>query len=205
LSLEELFDPNIQERLSSWLDEAVGFSLPVVRWRTAAEYRYDGGPIVIPEGDPAVWNKEYTSDESTNAQNSKNRAFAVFESQPYCAAVIEDGQIASMSYCEKDGPISIFSRPASRRKGYALSCLRLLIKKVHRSRVYTWLPDGCLQRSLGASCQESWIQTTRLYVLDHHSADCQRSAAFPIAGGREQIEYGEVVPTLDTDHTESMF
>ena len=173
MSIEELFDPNIQERLSSWLDEAVGFSLPVVRWRTAAEYRYDGGPIVIPEGDPAVWNKEYTSDESTNVQNSKNRAFAVFESQPYCAAVIEDGQIASMSYCEKDGPISIFSRPASRR--------------------------------IGASCQESWIQTTRLYVLDHHSADCQRSAAFPIAGGREQIEYGEVVPTLDTDHTESMF
>ncbi len=70
LSLEELFDPNIQERLRSWLDEAVGFSLPVVRWRTAAEYRYDGGPIVIPEGDPAVWNKDYTPDESINSQNS---------------------------------------------------------------------------------------------------------------------------------------
>jgi hypothetical protein len=129
LSLEELFDQNIQERLSSWLDEAVGFSLPVVCWRTAAEYRYDGRPIVIPEGDPAVWNKDYTPNEGINAQNSEDRAFAVFESQPYCAAVIKDGQIASMSYREKDGPISIFARPASRRKGYALSCLRLLTKK----------------------------------------------------------------------------
>ncbi len=129
MSGEELFDPNIQRRLSAWLDTAVGFSLPVIRWRTAAEYYYRGEPPIIPAEDPAIWNQDYTPPVGINLSNNPARALELLKNQPYCAAVIEGDTIASLCYCSHNGPISGYTRPASRRRGYALSCLRLLTKK----------------------------------------------------------------------------
>ena len=129
LSVEELFDPNIQTRLTSWLNEAVGFNLPVVRWRTAADYRYCGDPITITDKDPAVWNRDCRPNAGTISLDEENRANTVFNSQAYCAAVLHEERIVSMCFCGNDGTISIYTKPGSRRKGYAYACLRLLTKK----------------------------------------------------------------------------
>lgn len=129
MAVEELFDPNIQETLASWLDKAVGFTLPVTRWRTAAEYWYRKLPPAIPPEDRAVWNRDYALAEGINQSNNPGRAIEVFNTQPYCAAVIEGDTIASLCYCVHSGPVSTITLPAFRRKGYALSCLRLLTKK----------------------------------------------------------------------------
>lgn len=129
LSAEELFDPNIQEKLCAWLDGTVGFTFPVIRWRTAVEYRYRGQPPTISADEPAIWSKDYNPSSKINLSGNPDRDLELFKNQPYCAAVIDGGTIASLCYCAHNGPISSITRPAFRRRGYALSCLRLLTQK----------------------------------------------------------------------------
>jgi hypothetical protein len=126
---EDLESVPVHLKLAAEIDELLGFKTGMVQWRMAVEFNYTKDEISILEDEPAVYNKNVSEDSAVIRTCRQDQALEIFLSQPACAAVIEDNEVASLCWDGGNRAVSIATKDRYRNMGFGSSCLRVLTKQ----------------------------------------------------------------------------
>lgn len=129
LRKEDIDRVNVHRKLAAQIDDLLAFKSRIVQWRRAVEFNYNQDEVRLLETEPAVYNRDVPKDSLIVLECKHDRFLSCFLTHPYCAAVIEGNEIASICWHGGNRALSIATKEKFRNMGFGSSCVRMLTRR----------------------------------------------------------------------------